>query len=549
MPTTSSFPSFDVPNVDIWQFIFETPREGNFPESQVIYRAVDDSRHYTFAQVRRTAELLGAALHNQYHIGKGDVVCVYSPNDVDYGPVVYGALWAGGIIAPANPGYGAKDLAFMLTNSGAKVIVTQKPLLEVARAAAELAKLSDDCIILMGDYTGLSNSKPPHFKSLVKSDSTSQRPARLDPHNDLAFLAYSSGTTGLPKGVMLSHRNIIADVLGIRGCVGSENYGWKNDRILAILPFFHIYGLTGLLHQPLHRGLEIVVMPAFNLNEFCTAVQRYKITFTYVAPPVLVQLSRGREVKKYDLSSLRMITSGAAPLTKELVAFLHDKMGLKVNQAYGLSETSPMTHTQPWSEWWSSVGSVGKLFPNMSAKLVSGDGREVQAGETGELWVKGPNVFKGYWKNAEATKNAITEDGYFKTGDVGHQDDNHNLYITDRMKELIKWNGFQVAPAELEGILLDSPLVDDVAVIGIHDAAEHTELPRAYVVPASGREPSEALGREIAEWMSARVAYYKKLRGGVRFVKEIPKSQAGKILRRVLKDMATEEERQGRAKL
>jgi len=344
---------------------------------------------------------------------------------------------------------------------------------------------------------------------------------------------------------MLTHTNIVADVCQIKNSVG-HNYTWENDRLLGLLPFFHIYGLTGLVNQPLHRGLEVVVMPQFNLDAFCTAIQRYKITFLYVAPPVIVQLSRGSNVHKYDLSSLRMMTSGAAPLTKELVSFVHRKLNIKVNQAYGLSETSPMTHTQEWDAWWTCVGSVGKLFPNMTAMYVSEDGKEVKAGETGELWLKGPNVFKGYWRNEEATKNAITPEGYFKTGDVGHQDENHNFYITDRMKELIKWNGFQVAPAELEGLLLDSPLVQDVAVIGVHDEEQHTELPRAYIVPAEGHKPSEKLGEEIVAWLDERVAYYKKLRGGVRFIDEVPKSQAGKILRRILKGLAEEEGKKGK---
>lgn len=185
----------------------------------------------------------------------------------------------------------------------------------------------------------------------------------------------------------------------------------------------------------------------------------------------------------------------------------------------------------------------------MTAMYVSEDGKEVPAGEKGELWLKGPNVFKGYWNNPEATKNAITPDGYFKTGDVGHQDENHSFYISDRVKELIKYQGFQVAPAELEGILLDSPLVEDVAVIGILDEENHTELPRAYVVPASGHKPSDKLAKDIVSFLDERVAYYKKLRGGVRFVEAVPKSQAGKILRRILKDMAKEEGKKPKAKL
>lgn len=206
-------------------------------------------------------------------------------------------------------------------------------------------------------------------------------------------------------------------------------------------------GLTGLVHQPLYRGIEVVVLPVFTLESFLSTIQAHKITFSYVAPPIIVHLSRSPLVTNYDLSSLRMLTSGAAPLTRELVSAVHARIGVKVNQAFGLSETSPMTHTQPWEEWYSSVGSVGKMFPNMTAKYVGADGGEVSAGEAGELWVKGPNVFKGYWGKEEATREAVTGDGYFKTGDVGFQDEVHNFYITDRVKELIKYKGFQVAPA------------------------------------------------------------------------------------------------------
>ena len=213
--------------------------------------------------------------------------------------------------------------------------------------------------------------------------------------------------------------------------------------MLGVLPFFHIYGLTGLVQQPLHRGIELVVMPAFNLEVFLRTIQDHKITFIYVAPPVLVRLARDKMVDQYDLSSVRMITSGAAPLTRELVDTVHKRLNIKINQAYGLSETSPMTHTQPWDEWYSSVGSVGKMFPNMTAKYIGPDGSsEMSANEPGELWLKGPNVFKGYWNNATATAEALTEDGFFKTGDVGFQDAQHNFYITDRVKELIKYKGF-----------------------------------------------------------------------------------------------------------
>lgn len=291
-------------------------------------------------------------------------------------------------------------------------------------------------------------------------------------------------------------------------------------------------------------------MSRFEIEQFCAAVQKHRITFTYVVPPIILLLAKNPIVDKYDLSSLRMMNSGAAPLTQELVEAVYKRLKLPVKQGYGLSETSPTTHTQPWDEWNKTVGSVGRLFPNMTAKYMSPEEAEVPAGEVGELWMKGPNIFKGYHNNPEGTKNALTEDGYFKTGDVGYQDSEGNFYITDRVKELIKYKGFQVPPAELEGLLLSHPKINDVAVVGIYSEDQATEVPRAYIVPAPGVEGGRKTEEDIVAWLRAKVANHKRLRGGVRFVDEIPKSASGKILRRVLKLRAQEEEEKGlKAKL
>jgi acyl-CoA synthetase (AMP-forming)/AMP-acid ligase II len=246
-----------------------------------------------------------------------------------------------------------------------------------------------------------------------------------------------------------------------------------------------------------------------------------------------------------------MLNSGAAPLTKELVDTAYARLGIPIKQGYGLSETSPTTHMQPWERWRISIGAVGVLLPNLTAMYMNEQGEEVPAGQTGELWVKGPNIFKGYLNNPEGTRNALTPDGYFKTGDVGYQDDAGNFYITDRVKELIKYKGFQVAPAELEGLLVGNEKVADVAVVGVYDGRVASEVPRAYVVPAGGREgqaAEEALATELAAWVAERVAPHKRLRGGIRFVDEIPKSASGKILRRVLRVRTAEEGDAGQGK-
>lgn len=286
-------------------------------------------------------------------------------------------------------------------------------------------------------------------------------------------------------------------------------------------------------------------MANFDIERFCAIIQKFRITFAYIVPPVVLLLSKHPASEKYDLSSLRMMNSGAAPLTRELVEAVFKRIKCPVKQGYGLSETSPTTHTQPWEDWNQTIGSVGRLLPNQLAKYMSPEEKELAAGEVGELWIKGPNIFKGYLNNPEGTRNAITEDGYFKTGDVGYQDSNGNFYITDRIKELIKYKGFQVPPAELEGLLASHPKIKDVAVLGINDKDQATEVPRAYVVPMPGVECGMKTEQDIVAWLATKVANHKRLRGGVRFVDEIPKSPSGKILRRILKLRAQEEEEKG----
>lgn len=291
-------------------------------------------------------------------------------------------------------------------------------------------------------------------------------------------------------------------------------------------------------------------MSKFDIEKWCAHVQNYKVTFSYVVPPVVLLLGKHPAVNKYDLSSLRMMNSGAAPLTQELVETVYSRIKTGIKQGYGLSETSPTTHTQPWGEWRSSIGSVGRLVPNMEAKYMNmpedgSDAKEVAVGEVGELYVRGPNIFLGYHNNAAATADSLSSDGWFRTGDVGYQDKNGSFYITDRVKELIKYKGFQVAPAELEGILVDNEAIDDVAVAGMESKEHGTEVPLAFVVrsaksKSSGASP-EQTAADINKWLDDKVAYHKRLRGGVRFVEEIPKNPSGKILRRLLKQQAQDE--------
>lgn len=294
----------------------------------------------------------------------------------------------------------------------------------------------------------------------------------------------------------------------------------------------------------------MVMLPAFTPDTFLGAIEKHKVTIASVVPPILLFLAQSPLVAKYDLSSLRWMMSAAAPLSTQLILEVTSRLTVAVKQAYGMTETSPTLYMQKTSEWKKHIGSVGKLVNNVIAQYVSEAGEVLPIGEAGEIWVKGPNVFPGYFRNPKATKASITEDGWYKTGDIGYEDKDGNLFITDRLKELIKYKGFQVAPAELEGLLISHEKVADACVVGLYDESQVTELPLAFLVkaPAFSHLPDAHFVAEVRAWVDKQVSNHKKLRGGIRIVNVIPKSAAGKILRRVLRDQLTSEVASKKAK-
>lgn len=292
--------------------------------------------------------------------------------------------------------------------------------------------------------------------------------------------------------------------------------------------------------SPIYEGTTIYVMKQFSLEAFCDTIQREKITYAYIVPPVGVALAKSPLVSKYDLSSLRMLHSSAAPMANELIEAIYERLNVPVKQGYGLSEASPLVCSQRLEDWNKPIGCSGRLVSSMSMRIMA-DGKEVEQGREGEICIKGPNVTKGYHNNPKATAESIDAEGWYRTGDIGYVDEKDNIYVTDRVKELIKYNGFQIAPAELEGLLLAHPAVADVAVVGVYSKQRATELPRAVVVLADGYKGDEEMERDLKHWIHKRVAPYKRLRGGVRFVRTIPKSNAGKLLRRVLAEQARKE--------
>ncbi|WMX48875.1 AMP-binding protein [Streptomyces roseicoloratus] len=362
--------------------------------------------------------------------------------------------------------------------------------------------------------------------------STAPEPApAIDPDTDVAALPYSSGTTGIPKGVMLTHTSIATNLAQLEPLMPMA----PGDRILAVLPFFHVYGLTALMNGPLRRGATVVVLPRFELDGFLAAIEEHRINALYVAPPIVLALAKHPAVADYDLSSLRYIVCSAAPLDAALAEACSARLGLPpILQAYGMTELSPATHLVPLATENPPPGTVGKLLPGTEMRLVSLDdpAKDVPPGEDGEIAIRGPQVMKGYLGRPDATAAMIDEDGWLHTGDVGRVDEDGWLYVVDRVKELIKYKGFQVPPAELEALLLTHDGIADAAVIGVVDG-DGAEVPKAFVVRQAAAPGLTA--EQVMAYVAERVAPYKKIRR-VEFVATVPRAASGKILRRELRD-------------
>ena len=355
----------------------------------------------------------------------------------------------------------------------------------------------------------------------------------IDPRQDIVALPYSSGTTGLPKGVMLTHRNLVANLCQ---CAGAEKFDAFKERdvIIALLPFFHIYGLVVTMLLTLAEGATIVSMPRFDLQQFLAILAKYRVTIAPLVPPIVLGIAKYPSLGEYDLSSLRLVFSGAAPLGEEVARSASARLGCPVVQGYGMTEASPVTHLSPTYDAPFKPGSIGHVVPSTEVKIVEVDTtREVSGpGQDGELWIRGPQIMKGYLNRPEETAASIDADGWYHTGDVGHVDDEGYFFIVDRTNELIKYKGLQVAPAELEALLLTHAAVLDAAVTRIPDE-EAGEVPKAFVVLRPDEVSRAVTAEALMAFVAERVAPHKRIRS-VAFVEQIPKSPSGKILRRLL---------------
>jgi acyl-CoA synthetase (AMP-forming)/AMP-acid ligase II len=504
----------EIPDIALTPFVLQ--RAVDFPNKPALIDG-PTGRTLTYSEFATAVSNVASNLA-QRGFKKGDVFGIYSPNNPEYAVAFHAVASLGGIVTPINPLYTQHEIAYQLKDAGARYLVTTPGCFEKASAAA--AEAGVDEIFSFGNVDGAT----PFDALLV--DNGPPPVVNIDPANDLVVLPYSSGTTGLPKGVMLTHRNLVANLRQMEGL----DYFFETDTLICVLPLFHIYGLVVILNMGLYTCATVVMMPRFELESFLQAAQDYEVSLAHIVPPIVLGLAKHPVVENYRLPKLRTIFSGAAPLGAELSEACMARLGCQIRQGYGMTETSPVTHSSPASPFEVKLGSVGVPAPNTECKVIDLEtGEMLPAGQRGEVCVRGPQVMKGYLNNPEATAQTIDKDGWLHTGDIGYFDDEAHFFIVDRAKELIKYKGFQVPPAELEAVLLSHPSVADAAVIPFPDD-EAGEVPKAVIVLKDQTDT-----QTILDFVAQRVAPHKRIRH-VEVVDKIPKSPSGKILRRVLLD-------------
>ncbi|PSN40615.1 putative 4-coumarate--CoA ligase 3 [Blattella germanica] len=492
-------------------------------------------RSYSFGEARIMCKRFGNALLASCGLKKNDVVGIVLPNIPEYLVAIHGAIEAGLVVTFANPLYTPEEIQRQFSNAGVKCTITIPQLLPLIKQVVPSLPGHKATIVVSAE--DIPDTSIKSFKQLIIEASQDDLP-RSSP-NDVALLPYSSGTTGLPKGVMLANRNLVANLEQLKHPDMQDHAATTDttqDVALSVLPFFHIYGFNGILNPCIMNGLHMVSLPKFTPEDYIACVAKYKPTILFVVPSLLLFLASHPAVTKEHLSSVEKVVCGAAPATKNLIdkfKFKVDRDNINIRQGYGMTESSPVTLFAKRDAPRSKTGSCGQLVSQTQAKVVDlSTGESLGSHQSGELWIRGPQVMLGYLNNDQATKETLDSEGWLHTGDVAYYDEDEYFYIVDRTKELIKVKGNQVSPTELENILLQMPGIADVAVVGIPDVLAG-ELPRAFVV----RRPdaTELTEEIIQKFVEPHVASYKKLAGGVRFIDIIPRNPAGKVLRHQLK--------------
>ena len=516
---SSPLPPIDIPVIPLSEVVLR------HTESLANKPALIDGlsgRWISYKQLGEQSKKLAAGLARR-GFGRGDVLGIFSPNCPEYAVIFHGVVLSGGINTTANPLYTAEELAWQLNDCQARFLVSHPDFLETALKATLSTNIEE--VFVIGKADGVT----PLAELLADEGPLSE--VKVDPKHDLVVLPYSSGTTGLSKGVMLTHTNLVSNLYQFREL---EPTG-PEDTLIAVLPFFHIYGMTVILNSALSHGATVICMPRFDLELFLKLILEHEVTRAHLVPPIVLALAKHPLIENYRFPKLKTIMSGAAPLGPELAESCAKRLGCTVKQGYGLTETSPVTHINPDPPGKVVPGSVGICLPNTECRIVDlENGQSVETGMRGELWIRGPQVMLGYLNSPEATAKAIDEEGWLHTGDIAEVDEDGYYWIVDRVKELIKYKGYQVAPAELEALLLSHPAVDDCAVVSANDE-EAGEIPVGFVVYKPGHDETP---EAIMEFIAERVAPQKKIRR-LKAVELIPKSSSGKILRRILKDRAS----------
>ncbi|KAJ2895268.1 putative 4-coumarate- ligase protein [Zalerion maritima] len=517
----SPFPDLDLPQSNLLSYLFP---EGEEPFDEPLWIDSKNERvNLSPKQLLQWVKRVTCGLEKQ-GLKRGDVVMIFTPNHI-FVPVAY------------------LELVHQIQNTTAKLILVHPKHLDILVKAAEKAGVPKNRIFQLSDHEKKPQNGVPDWRVMMgnPTQGAAYRWPTLSPQeskNVVATINYSSGTTGLPKGVMVSHANLIANVeqtIFIRYAHKPYPFHARpQERWIGFLPLYHAYGQLYTILMATRLRVPVYIMDSFRYDNFLSSIATYRITSLQIAPPILVMLSKRSETCRYDLSSVKDVLCGAAPLSKDLQNYCQRRFDLQINQGWGMTEVTCGAIHVPGGVKDDS-GSVGRLDPNCEAKLVDDEGKEVEKGKPGELVVRGPNICLGYWRNEKATKECLGGDGWLSTGDVAVEKDSY-FWIVDRKKELIKVNALQVAPAELEGVLMEHDAIADAAVVGI--AIDNEEFPRAYVVMqpyAAGKIRPE----DLQEWIKPRVAKHKQLTGGVVFIDEVPKLQSGKIQRKTMRDWAT----------
>ncbi|XP_039261704.2 uncharacterized protein LOC120337870 [Styela clava] len=512
----SPYPDLVIPEVPLHEYILKKIQNYGDDIAMVDYTRGES---ITFRQVHDQIRRCASALYKR-GMRKGDVVAICSSNRVEYAIIILAAAACGGISTTCNPVYQKAEILQQFRLSKPNIVFCD------SEAFQRMRDIAEDLPTLREVYTFGETQGSISYNTLVHNDDGKDFPrVQIDTKEDLLLLPYSSGTTGLPKGVMLTHHNLMAQMI----LTVVVFYQTRCSSYYMVVPMFHTFGYSMTLYM-LMQGTKNVFDSRFEVERLLKALETHKVTHFSAVPPIMLKLAQTDLDKKYDLSSLQRMVSGAAPTAPSLITEIQEKYNILVTQSYGMTEMVPLAMADPLVK---KLNSVGNIAPNTIIKVIDIEtGKELGIGEDGEIVAKGPQMMKGYLQNPDATARTIDLEGWIHTGDIGHYDENGMLYVVDRLKELIKYKGFQVAPAELEALLLTHPDILDAAVIGVpHPDAG--EVPKAFIVKRDA-----ALTAEDVEWFVAKeLAHYKKLRGGVEFLETIPKSPSGKILRRELRKL------------